>query len=338
VSPADVAAAPEREAPDIAAIEAAAARLEGVALRTPLLSSPFLDEIAGRPVHVKAECLQRTGSFKFRGGWSAVSALPAGTSGVIAFSSGNHAQGVALAAQLRGLPCVIIMPDDAPRLKRENTAALGAEVVLYDRHGEDREALGAAIAAERGLSLIRPFDDARVIAGQGTCGLEIAAQAAACGIAQAEVLVCCGGGGLSAGIALALEARAPGLRVRTVEPEGYDDTARSLAAGRILRNTATPPSIADAIVTPAPGQLTFPVLARLAGPGLAVSETEIRRAMALAFARLKLVVEPGGAVALAAALFHGDALADGPVIVTVSGGNVDAGLYSEIIATEGADI
>ena len=332
-APAPAPATEAPSAPDLATIEAAAARLAGHAVRTPLLNAPLLDAVAGRQVHVKAECLQRTGSFKFRGAWSALTALPPDTRGVIACSSGNHAQGVAHAAQLLGMTAVIVMPADAPRAKRENTAAYGAEVVLYDRRGEDRDAIGARIAAERGLALVKPFDDPQVIAGQGTCGLEIAAQAAEAGIDSATVLTCCGGGGLTAGIALALEARAPGLAVRPVEPAGYDDTARSLAAGRILANEAAPPSICDAILTPAPGQLTFPVMQRLCGPGLSVSDDEVRRAMALAFATLKIVLEPGGAVALAAALFRGEALAPGPVIVTASGGNVDAAAFADILAT-----
>ncbi|MDO9525174.1 MAG: pyridoxal-phosphate dependent enzyme, partial [Gemmobacter sp.] len=209
---------------DITMIDAAAARLAGHARYTPLLSSPFLDQIAGRRVLVKAECLQHTGSFKFRGAWSAVSILDpeVRARGVIAFSSGNHAQGVAYAAQLHGVSSVIIMPIDAPKLKIDNTRALGAEVVLYDRATEDRDAIGARLSAERGLTLIKPFDDVHVIAGQGTTGLEIARQAAEAGVTQADVLVCCGGGGLTSGIALALEARAPGLRARTAEPAGFD--------------------------------------------------------------------------------------------------------------------
>ncbi|NDR59527.1 threonine ammonia-lyase [Aliiruegeria sabulilitoris] len=318
---------------NIDAIEAAAARIAGHARRTPLLSSPFLDEIAGRPVHVKAECLQHTGSFKFRGAWSAISALPEGTRGVIAFSSGNHAQGVALAAKLHGLPSVIIMPSDAPALKRANTAALGAEVILYDRATEDRDAIGERLAEERGLSLVRPFDDAQVIAGQGTCGLEIAAQAAERGIERATMLTCCGGGGLTSGIALALEARAPGITVRPVEPEDSDDVGCSLAAGELLRNAFQSRSICDAIVTPAAGKLTFPIMQRLCGPGLSVTDEECLKAVALAFLRLKIVLEPGGAAALAAALFHGDALDDGPVIVTASGGNVDPAVFARALET-----
>ena len=314
---------------DITMIRAAQARLSGHARHTPLLSSPVLDEIAGRRVYVKPECLQHTGSFKYRGGRSAVSALDPDTRarGVLAFSSGNHAQGVALAARQFGVPCVIIMPADAPRLKIDNTRALGAEVVLYDRAHEDRDALGAALSAERGLTLIKPFDEPQVIAGQGTVGLEIAEDARALGIETADVLVCCGGGGLTSGIALALEADAPGLRARPVEPEGFDDVARSLAAGRIERNTQLSGSLCDAIITPQPGNLTFPIMARLCGPGLVVTEDEALRAMAHAFQRLKLVAEPGGAVALAAALFHPDKIEGEAVIVTISGGNVDADTF-----------
>ncbi|MBF9060003.1 pyridoxal-phosphate dependent enzyme [Rhodobacterales bacterium HKCCSP123] len=320
---------------DIAMIEAAAARAAGVVRETPLLSSPFLDEIAGRPVLAKAEVLQHTGSFKFRGGWSAVSALDARTraKGVIAYSSGNHAQGVARAAALHGVPAIIIMPRDAPALKIENTRALGAEVVLYDRAGgEKREVIGDRLVADRGMTLIRPFDDGQVIAGQGTCGLEIAAQAALAGVTDGTVLTCCGGGGLTAGIALALEAKAPGLRVRPVEPEGFDDTARSLAAGERTGHGAPEAGLCDAILTPMPGEITFPVLKRLCGPGIVVTELEVKEAMRLAALRLKLVVEPGGAVALAAALFHGSALDDGPVICTLSGGNADPELYAEILS------
>ncbi|MCB1364992.1 MAG: threonine/serine dehydratase [Rhodobacteraceae bacterium] len=310
-------------------IEAAAGRLEGHARRTPMLNSPFLDEIAGRRVLVKPECLQHTGSFKFRGGWSAVSALEpqVRARGVIAFSSGNHAQGVAMAARQHRIGAVIVMPSDAPATKIANTRALGAEVVLYDRATQDRDAIGADLAGKRGLSLIRPFDEPQVIAGQGTVGLEIAQQAAAHGVSEADVLIPCGGGGLSSGIALALEGRAPGLRARTVEPAGFDDVARSLASGRIERNNRLSGSICDAIVTPEPGRITFPILQRLCGPGLAVSDDDALHAMALGFSRLRIVAEPGGAVALAAALLHGSELRGDAVIAVVSGGNVDAALF-----------
>jgi threonine dehydratase len=318
-------------------IVAARARLRGHARRTPLLSSPFLNEIAGRRLYVKAECLQHSGSFKFRGGWSAVSALEPSVRarGVIAFSSGNHAQGVALAAKLHGVPSVIVMPTDAPKLKIDNTRAFGAEVVLYNRVREDRDAIGARLSEERGLTLIRPFDEPLVIAGQGTAGLEIAEQAEEEGIRAAEVLVPCGGGGLTSGIALALEASAPGFRVRPCEPEGFDDTARALASGRIERNAAMSGSICDAIVTPQPGDITFPILKRLAGAGIVVTDEEALRAMALAFVRLKIVVEPGGAVALAAALFHGEALESDAVVAVTSGGNVDADIFAAALQRYG---
>jgi len=317
---------------DIARIRAARARLDGKARKTPLLSSPFLDEIAGRRIFVKAECLQHTGSFKFRGAWSAISALAPETRarGIIAFSSGNHAQGIAYAAKLHNIPAVIVMPFDAPKMKIDNTRAYGAEVVLYDRVKEDRDAIGEKLAAERGLTLIRPFDEPEVIAGQGTVGLEIAEQTAELGVSAGDVLVPCGGGGLTSGIALALESEAPSFRVRTCEPQGFDDVARSLEAGEIRSNEPGAPSICDAIVTPHPGRITFPIMKRLCGPGIAVSDDDARRAMALAFTRLKIVAEPGGAVALAAALFHGDTLSGDDVIVVVSGGNADPETFSTL--------
>ncbi|MFV0476173.1 MAG: threonine/serine dehydratase [Pikeienuella sp.] len=317
-------------------IRAAAKRLSGAARRTPLLESDTLNALAGRRVLVKAECLQRTGSFKFRGGWSALSALSpeARTRGVIAYSSGNHAQGVALAAKLHGAPAVIIMPSDAPQAKIMGTRGYGAEVVLYDRWKESREEIGAALAEERGLTLIKPYDEPMVIAGQGTCGLEIAAQAAEAGATRADVLVCCGGGGLTAGVALALEAAAPGLRARPAEPEGFDDTARSLRSGRREKNEPGA-SICDAIVTPQPGELTFPINSRLCGPGLVVGDEEVRCAMATAWKHLKIVVEPGGAVALAAVLFRREEIEGDAAICTVSGGNVDPGLFAATLADYG---
>mgnify|MGYP000308196712 FL=1 len=318
-------------------IRAAAQRIQDHARYTPLLNSPFLDEIAGRRVWVKPECLQHTGSFKFRGGWSALSALNEQTraKGVIAFSSGNHAQGVALAARSHGVPSVIIMPSDAPALKIANTKALGAEVVLYDRDGESRDAIGAAMSKERGLTLIKPYDEPEVIAGQGTVGLEIAAQAAEHGVTKAEVIVCCGGGGLTSGIALALEADAPDMLVRPVEPEGFEDVARSLKDGVIRSNTATSGNICDAVITLQPGDITFPIMKRLCGSGLTVSEDEALQAMAQAFSRLKLVAEPGGAIALASALYRSDQITGDDVIVVISGGNVDAALFQTALSRFG---
>ena len=239
---------------------------------------------------------------------------------------------MALAAREFGVPAVIIMPTDAPQMKIDNTRALGAEVVLYDRPGgESREEVGDRLKAERGLTLIRPYDEPQVIAGQGTCGLEIAEDANALGIENAEVLVCCGGGGLTSGIALACEADAPTLRVRPVEPQGFDDVKRSLASGHIETNNAQSGNICDAILTPAPGQITFPILQRLCGPGIAVSEEECLRAMAIAWSRLKVVAEPGGAAALAAALFHADQIEGDAVILTISGGNVDPKVFARAL-------
>ncbi|MEQ5869971.1 threonine/serine dehydratase [Sagittula sp. NFXS13] len=317
---------------NIEMITAAAARLDGIARRTPLLHAPALDALAGRRVLVKPECLQHTGSFKFRGAYSALSAMTPEMRGrgVIAFSSGNHAQGIARAAQIFGAPAVIVMPSDAPALKIEGTRSYGAEVVLYDRGREKREEIGARLAQERGLTLVKPYDEPQVIAGQGTCGLEIAAQAFELGVSEGDVLVCCGGGGLTAGIALALEAEAPGLRPRPVEPQGFDDTARSLKSGIREVNPVEAGGLCDAILTPQPGELTFPITQKLCGPGLVVSDEEVLRAMALAFRHLKLVAEPGGAVALAAALFSADITAD-TVICTISGGNTDPATFARAL-------
>ncbi|MEO0915444.1 MAG: threonine/serine dehydratase [Pseudomonadota bacterium] len=321
---------------DIAAIEAAAQRIAGHAVRTPLLNAPLLDGELGRRVFVKAECLQKTGSFKYRGARSAISAMSEEdrAKGVVAFSSGNHAQGVACAAAEMATPAVIVMPSDAPALKIQNTRAYGAEVILYNRETEDRDAIGQALAEARGLTLIKPFDNEMVIAGQGTTGLEIAEQAAAAGIEEAEVLVCCGGGGLTAGIALALADRAPSFRVRPVEPKGFDDMARSLAVGARQTNNRMGGSICDAILTPSPGRLTFPIVSAHCGPGLTVSDDDALRAMAVALARLKLTLEPGGAVALAAALADRDSIRD--VIVVASGGNADPDMLARALAQEAA--
>jgi threonine dehydratase len=316
-------------------IRAAAQRIKGHARRTPILTSPFLDDIAGRHVFVKAECLQHTGSFKFRGGWSAVSSLTdnALKTGVIAFSSGNHAQGVALAAREHGAPAVIVMPSDAPAVKIENTRALGARVVLYDRATEDRNEIGERLSAEHGLTLIKPYDEPQVIAGQGTTGLEIAEDMNALGVTDADVMVCCGGGGLTSGIALALAADAPGLRARPAEPEEFDDVTRSLISGKIESNIRRGGSLCDAIITQQPGDLTFPIMQKLCGPGIVVSEDDCMRAVALAFDRLRIVVEPGGAAALAAALFHPDQFSGDAVIAVATGGNIDAPVFAKALET-----
>ncbi len=311
-------------------IQAAYQRIEPVVRRTPLLASPFLDEIAGRKLLVKAECLQHTGSFKFRGAYAALSNMDEAIRkrGVIAYSSGNHAQGVALAAQMHGVAAVIVMPADAPDMKIENTKALGAEVVLYDRAHEDRGEIGARLSNERGMTLIKPFDDPLVIAGQASVGLELAAQ---CTAEAAEVLVPCGGGGLTSGVALALSKARPCWRVRPIEPEGFDDASRSLTSGMREENTRRDGSICDAIITPKVGEITFPIMQAHCGAGIVVKEDEALRAMALAYSHLKIVIEPGGAVALAAALFHGDKLGGETVITVATGGNVDAAMFARAL-------
>lgn len=320
--------------PGFADIEAAAARLEGHAVRTPLLEAAALNERVGTRVLIKPESLQRTGSFKFRGAYNRISQIPEADrdKGVVAFSSGNHAQGVAAAAALLGLPATIVMPADAPRIKIDNTRGYGAEVVLYARDGQDRAAVAQEIVERTGATLVKPYDDVAVIAGQGTCGREIALDAEARGLAIDHLLICCGGGGLTAGCALAFEALSPETRIHTVEPVGFDETARSLASGRRETNAPGASSICDALLAPYPGEVTFEINRRLLAEGLAVDDREIAEAMAYAFRTLKLVVEPGGAAALAG-LLSGKLSATGDcVAVVVSGGNVDPAAYAEIIA------
>ncbi|WP_340118022.1 threonine/serine dehydratase [Pelagibius sp. 7325] len=315
-------------------VRGAAKRIEGLAVKTPLLESPALNEHVNGRVLLKAETLQRTGSFKFRGAYNKISQIPEADrpGGVVAYSSGNHAQGVAAAAALLGLPAVIVMPSDAPAIKVENTRGYGAEVVFYDRFTEAREVIGSAIAKERGATLVPPYDDPRVIAGQGTCGLEIVEQTKEKGLALDALLVCCGGGGLTAGCALALEALSPQSRLYTVEPAGYDDTKLSLDAGHPVPHPKAPQSICDALLSPQPGDLTFEVNRSRVSAGLAVTDKEVKAAMRYAFRTLKLVVEPGGAVCLAAIL-AGKVDAAGRVIaLTLSGGNVDAELYRTVLA------
>jgi threonine dehydratase len=314
-------------------IRAAAARIAPYAVRTPLLTSLALDAVSGARVLIKPEVLQRTGSFKMRGAMSRLSLLSPDERGrgVVAFSSGNHAQAVAYAAQLLGTLAVIVMPSDAPALKIANTRGFGAEVVLYDRYAEDREAIGRKLAADRGLTLVPPFDDLHVMAGQGTAGLEIAEDATALGVALDVALVCCSGGGLAAGMATALTALHPGVKVFAVEPEGFDDTARSLRSGERVANAPGAKSICDALLVDKPGALTFEVNRKLLAGALTVSDAEIRAAMRFAFENLKLVVEPGGAAALAALLTGGVGLRGKSVAVILSGGNVDPALFAETL-------
>ncbi|MGH6854135.1 MAG: threonine ammonia-lyase [Aestuariivirga sp.] len=317
----------------IADIERAARRIEGFALPTPVLESPSLNERTGGRILIKAECLQRTGSFKFRGAWNCISQLDPATAkgGVVAFSSGNHAQGVAAAAKLRGLPAVIVMPSDTPEIKQANTRSYGAEVVTYDRARENREEIAMRLALERGAVLVPPFEHADVIAGQGTVGLELADEAKRRGIRLDDVLVNCSGGGLAAGIMLAMEARSPPTKVHTVEPEGFDDYARSLRSGVREKNVKTTGSICDALLASQPGEMTFSINRSRLAEGLAVSDAEVRAAMRYAFESLKLVLEPGGAVALAAVL-AGKIVTKGRAIgVIASGGNIDTAAFARIL-------
>ncbi len=311
----------------------AADRIAGHAFKTPLLEAALLNEVAGGRLLVKAENLQRTGSFKFRGAYNNIASLPeeVRAKGVVAYSSGNHAQGVAAAAAILGVPALIVMPADAPAPKIANTRAYGAETVFYDRYTESREEIAAAIADERGATLVPPYDHPRTIAGQGTIGIEIAHQCEDAGIVPDAVLVCCGGGGLIAGIALALEQRMPGTPIYAVEPELFDDTARSLASGRRESNPADARSICDALLAPSPGELTFAInRERLAG-ALLVSDDQVLDAMASAFQHLKIVAEPGGAVAMAAVLSGAIALNGRTAVAVCSGGNVEAGLFKQAL-------
>jgi threonine dehydratase len=315
--------------PTAADVRAAADRLAGHAVRTPLLRSPVLDADVGATVLLKPESLQRTGSFKFRGAWNKLSQLDpaARTRGVVAYSSGNHAQGTAAAAARLGMSATIVMPSDAPAIKRANTEALGARVVEYDRQRESRETIAAAIAAETGATLVPAYDDPDIVAGQGTVGLEIAEDARRLGLEPDLALVCCGGGGLVAGAGLALIDAFPAIRVVSVEPAHLDDHARSLAAGRRVANDPAARSICDALLAPEPGELTWRLNARQLAGGIAVGDDDTRAAMRYAFERLKLVLEPGGAVALAALLAGRVDCRGRLVAVVLSGGNVDAATF-----------
>ncbi|MBU6371585.1 MAG: threonine/serine dehydratase [Alphaproteobacteria bacterium] len=318
-------------------IRAAAARLAPVVRRTPLLTDDFVNEQLGARLYLKAECLQRFGSFKLRGAYNTVAQLEpdARKRGVVAFSSGNHAAATAAAARMFGVPAVIVMPADAPAAKLAQTRALGAEVVTYDRATEDREAIGAALAAERGLAMVKPFDDARVIAGQGTVGLEIVEDLAALGVTPDIVLACASGGGLAAGVAVAVKAQAPDAKVYPVEPVGHDDLARSLAAGARVANAPGVRSIADALLVATPGEIPFEIGRRLWAGALSVSDDEILDAMALGFQRFRLVIEPGGAAALAAVLSGKVDVKGKTVVVVASGGGVDTATFSRALARLG---
>ncbi len=314
---------------------AARKRIAGYAVHTPALESPLLNERVGARVLLKAETLQRTGAFKFRGAHNCISQIDkaAWPGGVVACSSGNHAQGVAEAARLAGLPATIVMPRDAPKLKLERTRRAGAEVVLFDRDTEDREAIACKLCGERSALYVPPYDHPDIIAGQGTAGLELQEQAKAMDARLSAVLVPASGGGLVSGIALAVKRLAPDCAVYSVEPEGFDDYARSLETGHRQRNARLSGSICDALLIGQPGEITFALSRDLLSGGVAVTDDEARAAMRFAFEELKLVVEPGGAVALAALLSGRFEPPDGGAVgVILSGGNVDMRTFCELIA------
>jgi threonine dehydratase len=324
--------------PTFADVVAARDRIAGRIVRTPLLQAPAIDQMLGARVLFKAEPLQRTGSFKIRGALNRLLQLTPAEArrGVIAWSSGNHAQGIAAAAAELGVPAAIVMPADAPAIKRAATEALGAEVVAYDRAREDREAIARTIAAERGLVVVPSYDDPAIIAGQGTLGLELAEQAAELGVTLDEVLVPVSGGGLIAGVGLALAGTSPRTRLVGVEPAGFDDHRATAAAGSRQRNPSLGPALCDALLAPSPGMLTWPINRMQVRAFQAVGDDDVRAAMALAFTHLKLVVEPGGAAGLAALIDRArrptaSASAAGAVVVVLSGGNVDPAVYTACV-------
>jgi threonine dehydratase len=320
----------------LADIEAAARRIAGVAVATPLLENPALNARTGGRILIKAETLQRVGAFKFRGAYNRLAQLTPDerTRGVVAFSSGNHAQGVALAARLLDMPAIIVIPSDAPRVKVAATRGHGAEVRFYDRAVEDREAIAADLAQRRGAIVVPAFDDPHIIAGQGTVGLEIAAQAAALETSVDLVVGPVGGGGLMSGVGLVTRARYPAAKVVGVEPAGYDDTRRSLAAAERVGAPPAPRSLCDALESPMPGKLTFPILRRTLRDVVTVTDAEVAEAMRYAFDVLKLVVEPGGSVALAALLAGRLDVGGRVAAIILSGGNVDPDLFGRVLARE----
>ena len=320
-----------RLAVDFAAIEQAALRIRGQALVTPLIENPDLNQRCGGRVFLKLESLQIGGAFKFRGAYNRLAALSPEerAKGVVAASTGNHAQGIGHAARRLGMQATIVMPADAPRIKLDNTRNLGAEVITYDRKTQDRDTIAKALATERGCVFVHPYDNPWVIAGQGTIGFELVDQSP---VPLDAVVICCGGGGLTAGIATALERLSPQIRIYVVEPEGYDDTVRSLVAGHRLGIEKGAHSICDAISTLAPGELTFPILQHYGVEGITVTDDDVREAMRYGFHTLKLVIEPGAAVALAAVLTGRFEVKGRNVAVLVSGGNVDPGIFAQIIS------
>jgi threonine dehydratase len=320
--------------PDFADIEAAARRIAPWTVVTPLLENPTLNERLGRRVFLKPEMLQRTGSFKFRGACNRILLIPEErrANGVVAFSSGNHAQGVAAAAALFGVPATIVMPTDAPRAKIEGTKSYGARIVHYDRRKDDREAITAAIQSQSGATLIKPFDDPDIVAGQGTAGLEMARQARALGVELGRVFVPCGGGGLVAGTALAFAHTSPATRVIGVEPADYDGMGRSLERGARTAAPAQAVSIADALQAPMPGAVPFAIAKQHMLGAVAIGDDALANAVSLAIRMLKIVVEPGGAAGLAGALAHASDAPDLSIGIVLSGGNADPETLAECCA------
>ncbi|QPF82882.1 threonine/serine dehydratase [Bradyrhizobium genosp. L] len=327
----DIAQTPLVAAADI---DAAARVVAPFAVRTPLLSFPVLNERAGTQVFLKPEMLQRTGSFKFRGAFNKLASIPQDRrgGGVVAFSSGNHAQGVAAAAKILNMQATIVMPADSPLTKRERTKSYGAEVVLYDRDRDDREAISNGIASKRGATLVRPYDDPFVIAGQGTAGREIADDMAALGLTPDIVVAPASGGGLIAGVATAVKSKFPLAQVIVAEPAGYDDHALSLKAGHREAHPVAARTICDALMAMMPGELTFAINSKLLAAGVAATDEEVGAAVAFAYRELKLVVEPGGAIGLAALLAGRIDVKGKNVVIVLSGGNVDADLFAKLVA------
>lgn len=320
--------------PVFADVEAAAARIAPYAERTPLLEATDLGARFGGRVLLKPEMLQHTGSFKFRGAVNTVLQIPQDKrpGGVVAFSSGNHAQGVAAAARRFNMPATIVMPKDAPAAKIAGTRRLGAEVVFYDRRTDDREAIAGEIVARTGATLIEPFDNAKVVAGQGTVGLEIAADARARGVTLDAVLAPCGGGGLVTGLALGLSGTSPGTKVIAIEPERFDGMRLSLDAGQRTLAAGGELSIADALMAPAPGHIPFALAKKLLSGAIAVTDPELQRAVSYAFLRLKLVVEPGSAAGLAALLAGKFDAKNKAICIVLTGGNCDIATVAECCA------
>lgn len=325
-------AATERP-PDLRDIRAAATRVKGIAIRTPLLESERLNARLGARVLLKCEMFQPIGAFKIRGAWNLMSRLSEAerANGAVAFSSGNHAQAVAWAGRRLGMATTIVMPEDAPRIKIDNTRALGADIRLYDRVNDDREEIAREIVGQSGAVIVPPYDHPDIIAGQGTVGLEIAEQCAALGVVPDSAIVPCSGGGLIAGCAIALKSAYPEMNIYAAEPEGFDDTAKSLAAGKRVQNPPAAGSICDALLVPTPGELTFEINQTLLAGGLTVGDGEVRHAMFAAFADTRLIVEPGGAAGLAAAIREKDRLAGQTICLVLSGGNADPVLFAELL-------